>query len=116
MDQKTSAALAVAPPLLQEKGVCVQVCAQVCAEPKVSMGCLGQSSFETGYAPSMRQPHPSLVIWIQLEHGQDPAGINLEQWYAPGVGASVAQGARDMRWVCAEIISGGVLARRHIPQ
>ena len=36
--------------LLREK----EVCAQVCAEPKAPMDCLGQSSFETGYAPGMR--------------------------------------------------------------
>ena len=86
-----------APLLLKEKEVCVQVCAQVCAEPKASMGCLGQSSFETEYAPSMRQPHYSLVIWIQLETGQDSAGINLGQWYASKVCASVTQGERSMR-------------------
>ena len=55
-----------APPPFREKEVCVQVCAQVCAEPKAPRGCLVQSSFETGYAPGMRQPHSSLVIWIQL--------------------------------------------------
>ena len=61
---------------------------QVCAEPKASMGCLGQSSFETGYAPGMRQPHSSLVIWIQLKHGQDPADSiwskSMRQGYALG--------------------------------
>ena len=50
-----------------------EVCAQVCAEPKGPMDCLGQPSFETGYAPGMRQPHSSLVILFQLEHGEDPA-------------------------------------------
>ena len=39
------------------------------------MDCLGQSSFETGYAPGMRQPHSSLVILFQLEHGEDPATV-----------------------------------------
>ena len=48
-----------------------EVRAQVCAEPKGPMDCLGQSSFETGYAPGMRQPHSSLVILFQLEHGED---------------------------------------------
>ena len=51
---------------------------------------LGQSSFEIGYALGMRWPHSSLVIWIQLEHGGDPAGINLEQGYASGVCAGQA--------------------------
>ena len=59
---KPSAAFAVAPLLLREN----EVCAQVCAEPEATMGCLGQSSFETGYALGMCQPHSSLVIWIQL--------------------------------------------------
>ena len=68
----------VAPLLLREN----EVCAQVCAASEAPMGCLGQPSFETGYAPGMRQPHSSLNIWIQLEHGQDLAGINLKQWYA----------------------------------
>ena len=52
-----------------------EVCAQVCAEPKAPMDCQGQSSFETGYAPGMRQPHSSLVILFQLEHGEDPATV-----------------------------------------
>ena len=39
------------------------------------MDCMGQSSFETGYAPGMRQPHSSLVILFQLEHGEDPATV-----------------------------------------
>ena len=65
-----------------------EVCAQVCAEPEAPMGSLGHSSFETGYAPGMRQPHSSLVIWIQLEHEQALAGINLEQGYASGVCAA----------------------------
>ena len=38
----------------------------------------------------MRQSHSSLVIWIQLEHDQDLAGINLEQGYASGVCAGQA--------------------------
>ena len=86
-----SAAFAVAPLLLREK----EVCAQVCAEPETPIGCLGQSSFEIGYALGMRWPHSSLVIWIQLEQNQDPTGIHLEhsqgqrsgnlfQAYAPG--------------------------------
>ena len=45
---------------------------------------------KTGYAPGMRQPHCSLVIWIQLEHDQYLAGINLEQGYASGVCAGQA--------------------------
>ena len=72
-----------------------KVCAQVCAEPETPIGCLGQSSFEIGYALGMRWPHSSLVIWIQLEQNQDPTGIHLEhsqgqrsgnlfQAYAPG--------------------------------
>ena len=36
---------------------------------------LGQPSFETGYAPGMRQPHSSLVILYQLEHAEDPATV-----------------------------------------
>ena len=86
-----SATFANAPLLLREK----KVCAQVCAEPETPIGCLGQSSFETGYALGMRWPHSSLVIWIQLEQNQDPTGIHLEhsqgqrsgnlfQAYAPG--------------------------------
>ena len=59
---KRSAAFAVAPLLLREN----EVYAQVCAESEATMGCLGQSSFETGYAPGMRQPHSSLAIWIQI--------------------------------------------------
>ena len=43
-----SAAFAVAPLLLWEK----EVCAQVRAEFEATMRCLGQSSFETGYAPA----------------------------------------------------------------
>ena len=70
--------------------LCARVCAQVCAEPEAPMGCLGQSSFETGYAPGMRQPHSSLVIWIHLEHEQALAGFNLEQGYASGVCACQA--------------------------
>ena len=64
---KPSAASAVAPLLPQGK----EVCAQVCAELEAPMVCLAQSSFETGYAPGMRQPHSSLVILFQLEHGGD---------------------------------------------
>ena len=45
---------------------------------------------KNGYAPGMRQPHSSLVIWTQLEHKQDLAGINLEQGYASGVCACQA--------------------------
>ena len=52
--------------------LCARVCAQVCAAPEAPMGCLGQSSFESRYAPGIRQPHSSLVIWIQLEHGWIP--------------------------------------------
>ena len=44
-------------------GVCATV-RPLRAEPKAPMDCLGQSSFETGYAPGMRQPNSSLVIWI----------------------------------------------------
>ena len=51
--------------------------------PKPSLG-------KNGYAPGMRQPHSSLVIWIQLEHEQDLARINLEQGYASGVCACQA--------------------------
>ena len=47
----------------------------VCAGHDTPLGCLGQSSFETGYAPGMRQPHSSLVILFQLEHGEDPATV-----------------------------------------
>ena len=65
---EASATFANAPLLLREN----EVCAQVCAEPEATMGCLGQSSFETGYAPGMRQPHSSLAIWIQI-------------WYALGM-------------------------------
>ena len=52
-----------------------EVCAQVCAEPQAPMDCLGQSSFETGYALGMRQPHSSLVIFFQLEHGAGPVTV-----------------------------------------
>ena len=41
-----------------------------------------------GYAPGMRRPHFSLVIWIQLEHGQDRTRFHLEQVYASGVCAA----------------------------
>ena len=51
-------------------GVCATV-RPLRAEPKAPMDCLGQSSFETGYAPGMRQPHSPLVILFQLEHGGD---------------------------------------------
>ena len=51
---------------------------RLCAEPETPIGCLGQSSFEIGYALGMRWPHSSLVIWIQLEQNQDPTGIHLE--------------------------------------
>ena len=52
---------------------------------------LPKTSLEkNGYALGMRQPHSSLVIWIQLEHKQDLAGINLEQGYASGVCACQA--------------------------
>ena len=46
-----------------------EVCTQVCAEPKAPMDCLGQSSFETGYALGMRQPHSS-SMWAQSGYGQ----------------------------------------------
>ena len=55
-------------------GVCATV-RPLRAEPKAPMDCMGQSSFETGYAPGMRQPHSSLVILFQLEHGEDPATV-----------------------------------------
>ena len=38
----------------------------------------------------MRLPHSSLVIWIQLEHGQDRTRFHLEQGYASGVCAGQA--------------------------
>ena len=71
---KPSAASAVAPLLPQGK----EVCDQVCAELEAPMVCLAQSSFETGYAPGMRRPHSSLVMWIQLEHSQDLSGIHVD--------------------------------------
>ena len=67
-------------------GVCATV-RPLRAEPKAPMDCMGQSSFETGYAPGMRQPHSSLVILFQLEHGEDPARIHVEP--------SQSQGARS---------------------
>ena len=65
---------------------------QVCAEPKAPMDCLGQSSFETGYAPGMRQPHSSLVILFQLEHGEDPATVHSLEPKGKGVCARYAPG------------------------
>ena len=63
---------------------------RVCAGDKIPLGFPNRLSTKTGYAPGMRQPHSSLVIWIQLEHEQDLARINLEQGYASGVCACQA--------------------------
>ena len=62
----------------------------VCAGDEPPLGFPNCLSKKKGSAPGMRQPHSSLVIWIQLEHEQDLAGINLEQGYASGVYACQA--------------------------
>ena len=84
-----------------------RICAEVCAEPEAPMGCLGQSSFESRYAPGIRQPHSSPVIWIQLEHGQDqtPFGARVcvkgMRWERDPIRPHQAQGYASR--VCARV-------------
>ena len=61
----------------------------------------------------MRQPHYSLVIWIQLKHCQDPADSTWNKSIRQGsaLGTRSYQASQDasqkkaeMRWVCASHI------------